>query len=404
MKKKVYWVINQYASTPKTGMGGRHYYLAKNLAKQGHRVYLVASGYTHLLHQPPELYEKFTTIEIDEGFYFIWIKMPAYHNAHDKKRILNWFKFTYNLLKLPKIIADKPDVILASSPAPFIFLSAQYLAKKYKAKLVFEVRDIWPLSLIELGGYSPKHPFIRLVQWVEDRAYRDADMVLSNLPNAVEHMVARGMNSEKFQWIPNGFDLAEFENMEPLDDIVQSALPKDKFIIGYTGTLGIANALDVLIKAAKILKNEQDVVFVLVGAGKEKLSLLEEARGLSNVVFIDPIPKTQIQSMLATFDVCFFGLQNISVFKYGIAPNKIPEYMLASKPILQSFTGYNYIRDAKCGLSVESGNFELLAQAILQFKNMSAGELLKLGENGRSYALKNHDYAKLAKKLSQVTS
>jgi hypothetical protein len=115
---------------------------------------------------------------------------------------------------------------------------AQYLAKKCKAKLVFEVRDIWPLTLTEIGGFSMKHPFILLLQWIEDRAYRYSDRVVSNLKNSVEHMIARGMEAEKLAWIPNGFSRDEFSLVKPLDADVLMKLPGNKFIVGYTGTFG----------------------------------------------------------------------------------------------------------------------------------------------------------------------
>lgn len=403
--KKTYWLINQYASTPDSGMGGRHYYLAKELAKQGHRVYLIGAGFTHLLRQPPRLVEEFTVEPIAEGFNFVWIKVPEYSGAHDKKRVLNWIRFAWKLLTLPKVIADKPDAILYSSPALIPFLGAQRLAKKFKAKLAFEVRDIWPLSLVELGGFSKKHPFILLMQWIEDKAYRDASIVLSNLPNAVEHMVMRGMRRDKFVWIPNGLDLDEVGNAQPLSEEVKLSLPKNKFIVGYTGTLGVANALDALIKAARLLKGETDVYIVLVGNGKEKFSLMEKAKDLSNIVFIDSIPKQQIQSMLVEFDVCYIGWKREPIYRFGIAPNKLPEYMLSSKPIIHAYSGTNdFVKMANAGLSIPAEEPQAIADAILSIKSLTSDEREQMGKNGRAYALEHHDYATLAKKLEQALS
>lgn len=402
---KTFWLINQYASTPETGMGGRHYYLAKELAKQGHQVYLIAAGYTHLLRKPPVLDKKYVIQPISERFDFVWIKVPKYSDAHDKKRAVNWFIFAWKLLKLPQVISDNPDAILFSSPSPFSFLGAQRLAKKFNAKLAFEVRDIWPLTLIELGGYSPKHPFIRLMQWAESKAYRNSGVVLSNLPNAVEHMVSRGMSRDKFTWIPNGFDLAELEKSLPLNEPAKLALPKDKFIVGYTGTLGVANALDSFIKAADLLKGDAEVTFVIVGGGKEKSGLVEKAKELGNVFFVDPIPKQEIQSMLAEFDVCYIGWKNEPIYRYGIAPNKLPEYMLSSKPIIHAYSGeYDYVEKANAGVTIPAEDPSKIAEAILKLKAMSTEERAKLGHNGCAYALDNHDYAKLAQKLAQVLS
>ena len=129
--QKTIWLINQYASTPETGMGGRHYYLAKELAKQGHKVYLIGASFNHLLREPPKLDNAFKIEEIEE-FQFVWVKVPSYKEAHSKKRVLNWFKFAWQLLKLPKVIADKPDVILASSPSlNSILLGPLYLLKTW---------------------------------------------------------------------------------------------------------------------------------------------------------------------------------------------------------------------------------------------------------------------------------
>ena len=132
-------------------MGGRHYYFAKELARQGHKVYLIAAGFTHLLRMPPALKNEFTIQPILDNCNFVWIKVPEYSDAHNKKRVFNWFDFAWKLLKLPRVISDKPDAILYSSPSLIPFLRAQRLAKKFNAKLAFEVRDIWPLTLMELG-------------------------------------------------------------------------------------------------------------------------------------------------------------------------------------------------------------------------------------------------------------
>nr|HIL76348.1 glycosyltransferase WbuB [Rhodospirillales bacterium] len=398
------WIINQYASTPNSGMGGRHYYLAKELAKQGHKVYLVAASYTHLLRNPPVIDDAYK-VEPVAGFSFIWLKAPTYQGAHDKKRVLNWFYFSWKLLKLPKIISDKPDVILYSSPSLVPYIAAKYLAEKLKCKLVFEVRDIWPLTLIELGGYSPKHPFIRLMQWVEDKAYCDSDAVLSNLPNAVEHMVQRGMERKKFTWIPNGFDMDEVAQTEPLTKNSLAELPKGKFIVGYTGTIGVANALESFIDAASLAKSDDTLAWVLVGAGKEKPNLQIKCKnlGLSNVYFVNSIPKTQIQTMLSQFDVCFIGWKSEPIYRFGTAPNKVPEYLYAGKPIVHAFSGYgDPVNIANAGISVSAESSHAIVSAVLELKGMTPVQRDQLGKNGREFVMKNHDYSKLAVKLFKV--
>lgn len=405
IEPKTFWLINQYSSTPETAMGGRHYYLAQELAKKGHKVYVIAGRYSHLLRNPKQFSETFFEEKIAENFSFVWINLPEYEEAHSKQRVINWFKFSWALRKIPVLIKDKPDAVLYSSPSPIGYLGAKYLANKFKAKFIFEVRDIWPLTLMELGGHSAKHPLIRLMQWIEDRAYQKADFVFSNLFNAVEHMQTRGLDKNKFHWIPNGFSLAEVFNKEDLNENILVQVPSSKFIVGYTGTIGIANAIDDLIDAAKILANQKEIHIVLVGAGKEKSELMEKASrlNLENISFIDPIPKKQIQSILNKFDTCYIGWQKNSLYRFGIAPNKLPEYLYAGKPIIHAFSGKgDLVEKANAGLTVEAQDPQAIAKAILQLYKMTQAERDILGENGHKYVLQNLEYKMIAEKLENI--
>ncbi|HDL9484115.1 TPA: glycosyltransferase family 4 protein [Vibrio cholerae] len=405
MKLKTLWIVHQYASTPETGMGGRHYYLGRELAKQGYKVYLIASASHHLLREKPVFNQPFKVETLEEGFHFVWVNMPDYTEAHSKQRALNWFLFPWRIQKLAACIADKPDVVLSSSPSPIAFLGAQRIAKKFKARLVFEVRDIWPLTLTEIGGYSTKYPFIRLMQWVEDKAYRDADAVVSNLKNAVDHMVSRGMARDKFSWVPNGFSLDEVSENISLNEQVLAQLPKNKFIVGYTGTLGVANALDTLIDAAEHLKEYSDIAFVLVGGGKEKdlLQSIVMDKGLCNVTFIDPIPKVEIQAMLSRFDVCYIGWLNDQLYRFGIGANKIPEYLYSGKPVLHAYSGAcDPIDEARAGILVPAENSQQLADAVLRLYQMPAEERQAMGENGHKVAVEQYDYSNLASSLARI--
>lgn len=387
------------------GYGGRHYYLGRELAKQGYKVYLIASASHHLLREKPVLNQPFKVETLEAGFHFVWVNMPDYTEAHSKQRALNWFLFPWRIQKLMAFIADKPDVVLSSSPSPIAFLGAQRIAKRFKARLVFEVRDIWPLTLTEIGGYSPNHPFIRFMQWVEDKAYRDSDAVVSNLKNAVEHMVGRGMNPAKFGWVPNGFSLDEVNQKIPLNENSAAKIPEGKFIVGYTGTLGVANALDTLIDAAEHLKEYSDIAFVLVGGGKEKALLQSSVmeKGLSNVTFIDPIPKVEIQAMLSRFDVCYIGWLNDQLYRFGIGANKIPEYLYSGKPVLHAYSGScDPISEAHAGILVPAENPKKLAEAVLSLYKMSPDQRSSMGANGHKVAVEQYEYSNLASSLARV--
>jgi glycosyltransferase involved in cell wall biosynthesis len=402
---KVIWIINQYASTPETGMGGRHYYLGRELAKLGFHVYLIASSSHHLLRSKPVVGDAFKVEVVSDRFFFVWTRMPAYSEPHSKMRVFNWFFFPWRIRKLGSVIPEAPSAILCSSPSLFSFLAARWLSKYFNSRLLFEVRDIWPLTLTEIGGHRRGHPLIRLMQWVEDIAYRDADVVISNLENAVQHMLERGLDERKFFWVPNGFSREEAERNSPLASEFIDKFPKDKFVIGYAGTLGVANALDTLIDAAKELTDVGDVVFVLVGAGKEAASLKSKVSdyGLKNVVFFEPVAKDQIYSVLELFDVCFIGWKAERLYRYGVAANKIPEYMYSGKPVLHAYAGgCDPIKRYGAGVVVEPENVSALVDGVLQLYRMPKEERMRLGKNGRDAALEHYEYGRLAGKLLKV--
>ncbi|OOF21163.1 glycosyltransferase family 4 protein [Salinivibrio sp. IB872] len=399
------WIVYQYASTPETGMGGRHFYIAEELAKLGHSVYVIASSANHLLIEPPKMKQKFH-IERIAGFNFVWVKMPEYEGAHSKQRVVNWFLFSIKIQNLASFIPEKPDAILCSSPSPVAFLGAEKLAKKFKAKLLFEVRDIWPLTLVKLGGFSHNHPFIRMMQWIEDRAYRKSDAVVSNLRNAVEHMVAHGLARDKFSWISNGFSLREVCEGNTIDAETAAQIPCDKFIVGYAGTFGLANDLYSLIDAAKLIEEHLDILIVLVGEGRERKALEDyiAENSIKNVQLLGFIPKPKIQSMLSKFDVLAIGAKGDPLYKYGVSPNKLFDYLYARKPIIYHLDSgdYNPVKDAGCGFEVMPENPSHIAEAILKLYEMTKEEREQMGRNGRETAIKQYEYGFLANKLAKV--
>lgn len=405
LQKKTFWIINQYSSTPETSMGGRHYYIAQELAKKGHTVYVVAGSYSHLLRNFKTFEEDFFLEEIEPNFNFVWVNLPKYQGAHDKKRIINEFIFSFKIRKLKGFIKHKPDIILHSSPALITYFGASYLASYFKAPYIFEVRDPWPLTLTEIGGYSKNHPFVHFLQWIEDRAYQRADFAFSNFFNAIEHMQSRGLEYTKFHWIPNGISLPEVENREAIDITALNKIPKDKFIVGYTGTLGTANAMNYLIDAAELLLNSPSIHFVLVGDGREKEHLEQRVvdKNLTNVTFISPIPKKQIQSMLEKFDACYIGWLNHKMYRLGIAANKLPEYLYSGRPIIHSYSGAgDFVQQANAGISIDAEKPQLIVDAILELYQLPVEERQKMGERGKKFVLENLSYMKIATKLESI--
>mgnify|MGYP002682330215 FL=1 len=193
-------------------------------------------------------------------------------------------------------------------------------------------------TLVEIGGYSHKHIFIKFLKKLEIFALKKSDLIISNLINYQQYLVDNNINKQSY-WISNGIDLDELQQIEPLDDKIKTQIPNNKFIIGYTGTIGAANAIDTFLEAHKYIDND-DIIFVIVGDGQEKPKLINYYKN-DKIIFLDSIPKKQIQSLLQLFDVCYIGWRNINIYKYGISANKIFDYMYSGKPILHSYNGEN---------------------------------------------------------------
>jgi len=399
------WIINQYTGSPYHGMNYRSYYLGKELLNLGDDVTIFAGSYSHLFSSPPQVKHKFTFEKID-GIRYIWVKTPYYKSAKSIGRMVNMLYFMFSLFFFNTKKLAKPDVIIVSSLSLFPIVNGYLWSKKFKTKLIFEIRDLWPQTLIEVGNVSKWHPLVLFFGVFEKFGYRKADYVVSLLSNAKQYMINRGMREEKFVYIPNGINLEEVQNAEPLSQTIVDLLPKDKFVVGYVGTIGTANALDYLLRAAQKLGKFPKIHFVIVGKGseKERLQAFAKEHHIHNITFIDPIPKRQVQSMLAYFDVCYIGLKNEPLFKYGVSPNKLFDYMYSAKPILYAIDSgeHNIVKEAQCGVSVPPEDADSLVEGILELLNLTEEQRADMGISGRSYVIEKHSYTKLAKVFQKL--
>ena len=397
---KTLWIINEYAGSRYHGMVYRHYYLARELIKLGVKVYIISSSFSHTFHTQPAT-RGIYTFEVIDGINYVWVKVPKYEGAHSKKRAWKWIVFMARLFLLPSTL-DRPDAIMVSPTAPFPILPAYFFKYKFRARLLFEVRDIWPLSIVELGGFSRRNPLIRLMQWLEEFAYQKSDRVVSVLPNALDHMKLHGLNIEKYVYIPNGFSLEEMRESLPLEDNIEKQFPKGKFIVGYAGTVGHANSLENLILAAEALKAYKDISFVVIGDGKDRKRLLgiKESKSLDNLTFIDYVPKNRILNAIRRFDVCYIGLKNKAIFHFGVSPNKLYDYLYSAKPIIYAIdSGNDPINQLKCIIRVGPDDINAIVDAVVHLYRLSAEDRFLYGQIGKRYVLEHHEYRILASKL-----
>jgi glycosyltransferase involved in cell wall biosynthesis len=400
---QVIWIINHYAGSRVHGMEYRHYYLARHLQQMGLRPAIICASFHHLLTRLPE--ERHAMVD---GVPYVWIKTCRYEQ-NDLRRVVNMVEFSSRLALKSLRQLPRPDVIVASSPHPFVAVNGQRLAKRYGAKFIFEVRDLWPLTLLELGGHSPRHPVIRAMAWAERLGYERCDVAVSLLGGAKEYMVAHGLDERKFVHIPNGIDPETSLPAEELPDehsqVIERLRNDGRLIVLYGGNHGVANALGNIVEAALLLKDEPRVHFLLVGQGPEKERLQQRAQGagLQNVTFLPAVARSQVPALTRVADLGYIGLQKKGVFRYGVSPNKLYEYMSAALPIIFAIdTIHDEVAEARCGFSIPAEDPSALANVLQQIATIPANELQAMGERGRQYVQRTHTYEVLAQQYARL--
>jgi glycosyltransferase involved in cell wall biosynthesis len=268
----------------------RPYYLAREWVRLGHQVQIVGSSQSHVRFQQPELAGLDRLDETIDGIQYTWLATPCY-TGNGIGRIRNMAYFIGRLYLEGLLLAKSlnPDTVIASSTYPMDIWPAHRIAEICRAKLIFEVHDLWPLSPMELGGMSKWHPFIMLVQAAEDYAYRHADVVVSMLPNVREYMESRGLAPHKLHIVPNGIDTTEWQANGPdLQDKVRNVLSGLKgkgFSIVAMQARTFGQFAGTFLDAAKLMKGE-NVAFCVGGNGPDRktCSIGRKAEDLHNVL------------------------------------------------------------------------------------------------------------------------
>lgn len=408
-------VINQYGGSGELGMEYRPFYLGREWVSSGHSVTVVAASFSHVRNVQPRLAHNLDVTE-EEGVRYRWVKTNVYE-GNGAARLTNIFGFVAVLSAFSSRIAreERPDVVVCSSTHPLDIYPGERIAQRAGAHLVFEVHDLWPLAPMLLGGYSAKHPFIRVVQWAEDKAYRDADLVVSILPAARDYMVSRGMHPGKFVHIPNGVvvqsqKIASDDRLKEVLSRIETEKKEGRFCVCYAGNIGVAQGLSTLVDAAGLIK-DRDVAFFFLGGGSEAnlLKTRALAAGIRHMHFLGRVAKAHVSAVLESMDLLYFGLRGQPLFQFGISPNKLFDYMLAGRPILQAVAaGNDLVREADCGSTVPPDNPRAIADALLMLRDKSPEERGRLGENGRRFVIQKHDYRILAqdfmRKLEELTT
>jgi glycosyltransferase involved in cell wall biosynthesis len=381
--------------------GTRHYELAQHLVKRGHRVTIIASPISYLTGQSrvpqKQLIRKENPadgIEILRTYTY-----PAFHRSF-LHRLVSFFSFMASSF-LAGMQVRKVDLVWGTSPPIFQGITAWLLARLKRVPFLFEVRDLWPEFAIAVGVL--RNPvLIKASLWLERFLYRQADTVMVNSPGFIQHVTQRG--ARKVELVANGADPDMFAENSSGDDFRARHGLNGKFVVLYAGAHGMSNDLGIVLSAAAQVRERSDVVFLLVGDGKEKAHLQTQAEreGLTNVLFLPSVPKNQMSAVLAASDACVAILKPLDMYKTTY-PNKVFDYMAAGKPVVLAIDGVirAVVEAARAGIFTPPGNADEIAKAVVALADdpQSATEM---GRCGREYLIEHFDRARLADELVRV--
>jgi glycosyltransferase involved in cell wall biosynthesis len=397
------WILNHYADPS----GGRHYKFAQNLIKKGYNVKIFRASTIHNSNKNKIMDSRKYLCELHNNIPFIFIKARDYV-GNGKQRVLNMVDYAHGLMSVSKEFdSEKPDVIYASSVHPLSWLAGYKLAKRYNAKFIAETRDLWPETLVAMGRIKRNSIPAKILYSLEKFIYKRADKLIFTFPGGKDYVESRGLDVSKVRYINNGVDIDEF-NDNKLNCIFEDEDLNDNntFKILYTGSMGIANSLDCLLDAAKLIleRGHKDIRFILFGSGyqKEELEKYAKNNNITNAIFKGRVEKRYIPNILNKSNLNIFLGKNIYLYKYGLSVNKMFEYFASGKPVLSNIEcGYDMLKKYNCGITVKGGSTEALAEGILKFYNMPKEEYGIYCANALR-AAENFDFKILTDKLEKV--
>ena len=391
------WYISKYLVPPGRGsVGTRGYRIMRELARRGDRAILFTSDSNHLA-QARELASSYE-LEQQDQMDLWWIRTLKYRSAKSLRRILSWIHFEWMLARMPMRELPKPDVIVVSSLSLLTILNGLRLRRRYRCRLVFEVRDIWPLTLTAEGNFSPYNPLIWMLGAVERMGYRYADAIVGTMPNLAAHVTEVLGASRQVHCIPMGIDSDAPRAPAALPEAFErDYLPLGKCIVAHIGSIGISNALDTLLRCARQLAEDKRIHFLIVGAGDLADSYSRRFGSLPNVTLVPRVDNSHVPAILSRCDVAYFATHPSRVWMFGQSLNKVVDYMLAGKPVIGSYSGFpSMINEAECGEFVPAGDANLLARAICRMAALDPEQRNAIGARGRDWLLKHRLYTDLA--------
>lgn len=402
------WILNHYAQEPGGAGGTRHFDLAQHLGSFGWEASIIAASVEHQTGRQRLKRSEMTRLDRFSGVPFLWVRTPEYKGSGGG-RLRNMLAYAWRvILTATTVDLPRPDLVIGSSVHPFAAVSGAILARRFKVPFVFEVRDLWPQTLVDMGRLRERGAVTWFFRKMERWLYRRAARIVVLLPQAWEYIVPLGVERERVVWIPNGVDLSTFRHSE-----MRNRGPSEFFTLMYFGAHGQANGLENILNAMRLVQealleqpSQKRIQLRLIGDGPLKFQLIDFAKrlGLTDVAFEPAIPKSKIPALAAEADAFVISVLDLpELYRYGISMNKLFDYLAAGRPIIIASDAANDpVGDARAGVSVPAGKPEALAKAIIEVASAPFGERQRMGLAGRRYVEENHHFEQLAGRLAKV--
>jgi colanic acid biosynthesis glycosyl transferase WcaI len=389
--------VSQYFPPEMGAPAARVYELSREWVRKGNEVTVLTGFPNHPTGIVPADYKgSFVRRETVDGIRVIRTPIYAAPNRDVVRRIINYVSYGVSASTLGPLLTNRPDVVIGTSPQFLAALAGLWIAGVKRVPFVFEVRDLWPRSIVEVGAMKSNSPVIKVLERLERMLYRRADHIVPVTDSFVDAIAANGISTDKISVVTNGVDLERFQPRDREEARATLGLPPG-FLATYVGTHGMAHGLGMVLDVAKRLSGK-GIHLLLVGEGAEKARLKARAaaEGISNITFLDQQPRDRVAQIYAASDLCLVLLRDLPLFR-TVIPSKMFEFMGSGRPILTTVDGESrgILERAGAGTFTPPENVDALVEA-LQTLASSPERLAQMGASGRRYVEQNYSRPALA--------
>lgn len=376
------WYVSAY-DQPR-GQSTRTYDYSRELVAYGHEVTMFCNSYCHFTHREHLKRGEPWRVEFVDGIRVVWLRTYHY-KGNGLGRGINMLTNVWRFLRATAALGLQPDVVIGPSVPLLTGWGAMYVARSFHVPFIFEVRDVWPDALVDIGGLKRSSVIYRVFRFIEMQLYRRAARISSTLPYLSDHVRDAGSEPAKIVCIPNGVDVSSFVEGQDYDG------GKSPLTVMYIGGFGLDHDVPTIIRAAKILQESgnEEFRFVIIGGGIRKEACMAEASayGLRNLTFRAPVLKSSLPAVQAQADILVAAITDSPSYRFGLNLNKLCTYFASSRPVLFSGNPPNDpVREAEAGLSIPTEDPAEMARGLRRLLAAGPARRKQMGENARRYA------------------